>query len=108
MGPVNYQLKLPNSWKKHNVFHACFLSPYKETEIHGPNYSHPPPEEAKDHEEYEIEHVMKHKKTKNGTQYYVLWKGYPLKEATWEPEENLEHSQETLNEYWILQEQKNQ
>ena len=45
---------------------------------------------------------------KNGIQYYVLWKGYPLKEATWEPEENLEHSQETLNEYWTLQEQKNQ
>ena len=53
IGPVNYQLELPKTWKMHNVFHACFLHPYKETDIHGPNYIRPPPEEIKDRDEYE-------------------------------------------------------
>jgi hypothetical protein len=28
LGPVTYQLKLPESWKIHNVFHAALLRPY--------------------------------------------------------------------------------
>ena len=32
LGPLTYRLKLPNSWKIHNVFHAILLRPYMETE----------------------------------------------------------------------------
>jgi hypothetical protein len=28
LGPVTYQLKLPESWKIQNVFHAALLRPY--------------------------------------------------------------------------------
>ena len=106
IGPVNYQLELPKTWKIHAVFHACFLHPYQETDIHRPNYLRPPPEEVMDHDEYEIEWIMNHRKLKDGYKYFVLWKGYPITEATWEPEQNLEHLKEILDEYWTIQRQK--
>ena len=28
IGPVTYPLKLPETWKIHNVFHATLLRPY--------------------------------------------------------------------------------
>ena len=34
-----------------------------------------------------------------GRQYLVKWKGWPLWEATWERESNLENAQEKLNEF---------
>ena len=38
LGPLTYQLKLPPSWKIHNVFHATLLRLYKENDVHGENY----------------------------------------------------------------------
>ena len=38
LGPLNYHLQLPLTWKLHNNFHAIFLMPYTENEVHGPNY----------------------------------------------------------------------
>src|SRR5260370_10225092 len=43
ISPVAYQLRLPTAWNIHNVFHASLLSPYRETNTHGPNYSRPHP-----------------------------------------------------------------
>ena len=51
MGPLTYQLKLPKTWKVHNIFHANLLSPYKENEVHGPNFLQPPPELVEGEEE---------------------------------------------------------
>jgi hypothetical protein len=39
LGPVTYRLKLPTTWKIHNVFHAVLLKPYVKTEVHGENFS---------------------------------------------------------------------
>ena len=38
LGLVTYQLKLPESWKIHKVFHATLLCPHKENEVYGENY----------------------------------------------------------------------
>jgi hypothetical protein len=38
LGPVTYQLKLPESWKIHNVFHATLFRPYIENKVYGNNY----------------------------------------------------------------------
>ena len=38
ISPVVYKLELPDQWRIHNVFHIDLLSPYIETEAHGPNY----------------------------------------------------------------------
>ena len=35
LGPITYKLKLPESWRIHNVFHATLLCPYIENKIYG-------------------------------------------------------------------------
>jgi hypothetical protein len=38
LGLVTYQLKLPESWQIHEVFHAALLCPHRENEVYGENY----------------------------------------------------------------------
>ena len=39
LSPAVYGVKILQHWKIHNVFHANLITPYKETAVHGPNYS---------------------------------------------------------------------
>jgi len=100
LSPVNYRLRLPIKWKLYDTFHASLLTPYKENDVHGPNYTRPPPDLIDGEEEWEIEHIIRHSGTKNH-RYQVKWKGF--QEYTWEPEENLEHAPEILTDYWKRQ-----
>jgi Chromo (CHRromatin Organisation MOdifier) domain len=87
ISPVAYQLALPSEWKIHDVFHASLLSPYTETDAHGPNFVCPPPDLVGGEQEYEVEHIINHRCTGQGKtlQYLVKWKGYPESDNTWEP-----------------------
>ena len=60
LGPVTYQLTLLTQWKIHDVFHACLLSPFKETELHGTNETRPPPNLVQGNEEFKIEAILTH------------------------------------------------
>ena len=99
LGPLTYQLKLPTSWKIHNVFQATLLRPYKENDVYGENYPRPPPDIEEGEEAYKVESILKHRKQGQGHQYYVKWIGYPISEASWEPELNLAGALDILNEY---------
>jgi hypothetical protein len=99
LGPVSYRLKLPKSWKIHNVFHATLLRPYAENEIYGNNYPRPPPELLEGEEVYEVESIIRHKGRGRSIQYYVKWKGYPITDATWEPESSFSDDGEILEQY---------
>jgi hypothetical protein len=52
LGLVTYQLKLPESWQIHKVFHAALLQPYQENEVYGENYIRPPPDIEEGEEVY--------------------------------------------------------
>jgi hypothetical protein len=98
--PLTYSLDLPLTWHIHNTFHAFLLTPYVENDVHGPNYMRPPADLAKHEEpELEVDRIVGHRKRGHAYQYHVLWKGYPITEATWEPEAVFEHAQETLLPY---------
>ena len=99
LGPVTYRLKLPDNWKVHNVFHAILLKPYEENEIHGKNFSLPPPEIVDGEESYEVETILKHRKRGRGYQYLVKWTGYPITEASWEPENSFNNDGNLLHAY---------
>ena len=99
IGPVTYQLNLPKTWKVHNVFHATLLRQYKETEVYGANFPRPTPDLLEGEEVYEVENILKHRKRGRGHQYYVKWKGYPISEASWEPEEVFSDDGDLLMRY---------
>jgi hypothetical protein len=86
-----YQLEIPRQWKIHNVFHANLLTPYKETELHGPNFTRLPPDLINREEEYEVERILDMKQKGKGckTHYLIKWKGYPTSDNSWEAEENV-------------------
>src|SRR5260370_29301079 len=71
MGPITYKLKLPMKWKIYPVFHAALLTPYRETDLHGPNDTRPPPDLIEGEEEYEVEAILAYRKSGNRLQYLV-------------------------------------
>ncbi|ESK80764.1 hypothetical protein Moror_15447 [Moniliophthora roreri MCA 2997] len=81
LGPVTYKLKLPFQWRIHPIFHAGLLTPYKENEIHGPNFLEPPPDIVEGQEEHKVEAIIGHRpkgKRRRPTEYLVAWKEYDL------------------------------
>ncbi len=100
ISPVAYQLRLPTAWNIHNVFHASLLSPYRETNAHGPNYSRPPPDLIEGEEEYKVEKVINHRHTSRARtlQYLVKWIGYPEADNTWEPADQV-HAPQLIKAY---------
>jgi len=99
LGPITYRLQLPGSWKIHNVFHATLLRQYRENKIYGKNYPEPPAELEDREEVYKVETILNHRKGGRGYQYYVKWKGYPVSDASWEPEQAFSNDGDTLSLY---------
>jgi hypothetical protein len=98
IGPVAYQLELPRNMKCHNVFHVSLLKPFVPSTRHQPL---PPALVIDDEYEFEVEQVLTHKGTRPGKRkFLVAWKGYPAEHNTWEPESNLTHCPEVLQQYW--------
>jgi hypothetical protein len=58
MSAVNYCLELPTQWSIHPVFHIDLLTPYRETIMHGPNFTRPTPELIDGEEEYSVEKIL--------------------------------------------------
>ena len=92
-------MKLPETWRIHNIFHAILLRPYTETEAHGNNYPQPLPDLLEGEEVYTVEQILKHRRRGRGYQYYVLWEGYPITEASWELESAFSTNGDTLALY---------
>jgi hypothetical protein len=93
---VAYKLDLPKQLKIHNVFHVSLLRKYNpNSDCKGA----PLPEVIEGEFEYEVERILKHKKSAQGKIYLVKWKGYDESESTWEPTQNLTNCKKVLNEY---------
>ena len=100
LGPLTYCLKLPETWKIHNVFHTSLLRRYKENDVYGTNYTQPPAElDNEGQEVYNVETILKHRKRGREYQYYVKWEGYPITKASWELEESFSNNGDILNQY---------
>jgi transposase InsO family protein len=99
LGPVTYRLQLPASWRIHNVFHAALLRPYQENEVYGENFTEPPPELVDGEEVYEVETILNHRRRGRGYQYFIKWRGYPISDASWEPEHSFSDDGNILSHY---------
>ena len=79
--------------KSYNVFHSSVLKPWNDDGRQP--VARPGPVIIEGQTEYEIEAILADKlldsrHPKKGRQYPVKWAGYPLADATWEPECNLQ------------------
>jgi hypothetical protein len=85
MSAVNYRLELPMQWSIHPVFHIDLLTPYKETTMHGPNFTRPTPELIDGEEEYSVEKILDSWPfgRRRHLQYLVKWEGYPDADNMW-------------------------
>ena len=83
------------------MFHIDLLTPYKETEFHGPNYAQLPPDLIEEEEQYEVEQVLD--ECNHGCwkkkQYLVKWKGYPDSDNQWLDVQDMENTQELIAEF---------
>lgn len=97
VGAVAYRVQLPDNLSRlHPVFHVGLLKPFTGT---------PPPVRAPvfttagGADDYEVERIEAHKLVRGQDRYLVVWKGYPIWEATWEPASNLDGCPELLEEF---------
>lgn len=99
LSPLTYQLKLPPSWRIHPIFHATLLSPFMNTDTHGPAFSKPPPDQIEGEEEYEVEAIIAHRGNGTRCQYLIKWHDYPTSENTWQKENDLKNAPQLLHQY---------
>ena len=101
VGTQAYELVLPARWKIHDVFHVSVLERYR---TDGSVQPPPPAELLGDEEEYEVEQILEHRRTKgrgpNPYEYLVKWTGQSHEHNTWEPHVNLTNAPDVLKRYW--------
>ena len=51
------------------------------------------------HEQYEVEAILMHEGKGTWCLYQLLWKGFPITMANWEPESHLANVPQVLEEY---------
>jgi Chromo (CHRromatin Organisation MOdifier) domain len=95
---VAYKIKLPANWKIHDVFHTSLLTPYNETNAHGPNFLEPPPDLIEGEPEWEVEMILGDRIHKKKKQYLIRWKGYALAHDSWEDESGI-HAPKLIADY---------
>ena len=78
---------------------CLLLHLYKENSVHGENFAEPPPELVEGEEVYEVETILNHRKQGWGYQYFVKWQGYPISDASWEPEHVFSDDGNMLTQY---------
>ncbi len=100
MSPINYRVKLPTQWSIHDVFHIDLLTPYRETDLHGSNYSRPAPDLIDNEEEYKVETILDSRQfgRRRKKQYLIKWKGYPDSDNEWVDKQNV-HAPEAIREF---------
>ena len=96
---VAYRLDLPPAWRVHPVFHVSNLKRWTQSKEFEREERPPSPMMVEGHEEYEVEAILRHKGKGARCLYQVLWKGFPITEASWEPELHLANAPQVMEEY---------
>ena len=101
INPVAYRLDLPPHYHIHNVFHVSLLEVYHPSVLPGRQHSRPPPIKLVSGDEYEVEKILDSKLVRKKLYYLVLWKGYPISEATWEPLDHLSNAAQAVRDFHL-------
>ena len=97
IGPVAYELQLPEGWKIHPVFHTSLLRPYRvSTWTKAQESAVEDLELEEEDRSYEIEKILRWRYTGPTTrrkwrrEFLILWKYYSIDDASWIPEDNFD------------------
>lgn len=108
-----YELDLPESMRMHPVFHIHLLRPYVNSSAAFPDrvpyHARPAPvvQSNETEPEWEVEAILNKRTRGRKVFYLVKWKGYPMEEASWEPEDHLTNSQAVIREFEEREKQRN-
>jgi transposase InsO family protein len=101
----SYELDLPPQMNVHPVFNIDRLKPYRDGNRLFPDrpspFDRPPPEIAREDgaEVFEVERILAKRGRADRAEYLVLWRGYPLHEATWEPRSALDGALQAIGDF---------
>jgi hypothetical protein len=97
-----YKLELSENLRVHPIFHVLLLKSISR-DASRPNREHnsrPPPNLIHNDPKFEVEVMLKSRQLKGRKwEYLVKWKGYHPIEASWVNESDMEHAQETMEEF---------
>ncbi|KAK8590647.1 hypothetical protein V6N13_057538 [Hibiscus sabdariffa] len=105
VGNVAYKLELPSKLRAHPVFHVSMLKPFHaDTDDPERSKSRRAPIGVKISYEKEIEsiqadRVVRRQSHRPRHEYFVLWKGQPTSEGSWEPAEALWQFEDKVADY---------
>jgi len=100
----NYKLHLqPRMARQKHYFHVFSLKAYREINpdrFKSRRMDKAAPMLIDNAEAWETEEILDYRCENNRHDFLVHWKGYQRADDSWEPIENLDHSQELIQEYW--------
>ena len=98
ISPNAVKLRLPTSFKIHDVINVSWVRPYK-PQVIGQYVTPPEAVEVEGIPEYEVEEILNSQLKWGKLEYLVKWSGYMDNYNTWEPESNLDNSKEAINDF---------
>ena len=98
VSPNAVKLKLPTSFKIHDVINVSQVQLYKPP-VEGQRITPPEAVEVEGTPEYKVEEVLDSRLKQGKLEYLVKWSGYTDDHNTWEPESNLGNSKESINNF---------
>ena len=90
ISPMVYGLDLPPVWRFHLVFHVFNLKRFHWSKEFERQERPPSLIVVNGEKEYELVAILRYKDKAAQQLYLVIWKGYPITEASWEPKLHLQ------------------
>ena len=101
ISPNVVKLKLPASFKIHDVINMSWVRLYKSL-VAGQQVIPPEPIEVEGSPEYKVEEVLNSWLKRKKLKYFVKWSGYINDYNTWKSESNLVNSKKVINDFYKL------